>query len=103
MSTLTRVDYIHSFAVLVLVWLVAMAGGVLFKRYMLGAKGWEQVPLIDWYKAFGNLQAVRSFLVYVRFYDTISSQDGCDLVFRTRSPKLVEYVSVESSDAGTSF
>lgn len=45
-------------AVLVLVWLLAMAGGLLFKRFILGAKGWEQVPLIDWYKAFGNLEAV---------------------------------------------
>ena len=44
------------------VWLLAMAGGVLFKRYVFGAKGWEQIPLIDWYKAFGNLEAVSLFL-----------------------------------------
>lgn len=46
------------FAVLVAVWFLAMAGGIVFKRYVQGAKGWEQIPLIDWYKAFGNLQAV---------------------------------------------
>ena len=54
----------YSAAVLLFVWLLAMAGGLAFKRYALGAKGWEQVPLIDWYRAFGNLQAV-SFLTEV--------------------------------------
>ncbi len=48
-------------AVLLFVWLLVMAGGLLFKRFILGAKGWEQVPLIDWYKAFGNLEAVSPF------------------------------------------
>ena len=24
----------------------------------MGAKGWEQIPLIGWYREFGNLQAV---------------------------------------------
>ena len=47
--------------VLLLVWLLAMGIGFLFKRYVQGAKGWEQVPLIDWYKDFGNLQAVSSY------------------------------------------
>ena len=46
-------------AALLFLWLLAMAGGLLFKRFMLGAKGWEQIPLLDWYKAFGNLEAVR--------------------------------------------
>ena len=41
-----------------------MLGGTLFKRFILGAKGWEQIPLIDWYKAFGNLEAV-SFVVVI--------------------------------------
>ena len=45
-------------AVLLFLWLLAMIIGTLFKRFMMGAKGWEQVPLLDWYKAFGNLEAV---------------------------------------------
>lgn len=39
-------------------WLVAMIGACLFKRIIQGAKGLEQIPLIDWYKEFGNLEAV---------------------------------------------
>lgn len=48
-------------AVLLFVWLLVIVGGIIIKRYVLGAKGWEQVPCIDWYKAFGNLQAVSFF------------------------------------------
>jgi hypothetical protein len=48
-----------------------MAGGFLFKRYVLGAKGWEQIPLIDWYKAFGNLQAVSTTAVLYCVFSVI--------------------------------
>ena len=48
-------------ACLAFIWLVAMAVGMAFKRYMLGAKGWEQIPFLDWYKAFGNLESVSCF------------------------------------------
>lgn len=61
-------------AVFFLVWLLAMAGGLLYNRYVMGAKGWEQVPLVDWYKELGNLEA-----------------DGCEFVCRTRSSKPIEY------------
>lgn len=53
-------DYcdLYRVAVLVFLWLVAMVIGALFKRFMMGAKGWEQIPFLDCYKAFGNLEAV---------------------------------------------
>ena len=35
-----------------------MGAGMLFKRFILGAKGWEQIPFLDWFKEFGNLEAV---------------------------------------------
>ena len=46
------------FACLVVVWAVAMLIGFLYKRFVAGAKGWEQVPLINFYRSFGNLEAV---------------------------------------------
>ena len=39
-----------------------MVGGCLYKRFMMGAKGWEQVPMLAAYKEFGNLEAVSAFL-----------------------------------------
>ena len=38
--------------------MAAMAVGMAFKRFIVGAKGWEQIPFLDFYKAFGNLEAV---------------------------------------------
>lgn len=35
-----------------------MAIGVLYKRFLAGAKGWEQIPLITYYREFGNIEAV---------------------------------------------
>ena len=32
--------------------------GILVKRFAMGAKGWEQIPLLSWYKPFGELEAV---------------------------------------------
>lgn len=45
-------------ACLIASWVVAMVLGLLYKRFLVGAKGWEQVPLIGWYREFGNLEAV---------------------------------------------
>jgi cation-dependent mannose-6-phosphate receptor len=53
-------------AVLVVLWIIAMIVGTIYKRFFLGAKGYEQIPLINFYREFGNLEA-----------------DGCDLVFRS--------------------
>ena len=44
--------------------MAAMLGGFLYKRFMVGAKGWEQVPLYDMYREFGNLQAVGGIITY---------------------------------------
>ena len=41
-----------------MVWLLAMIGGFLFKRFIQGAKGLEQIPLVNFFKEFGNLEAV---------------------------------------------
>ncbi len=49
---------LHRGAVVVVLWMVAMAIGVLYKRFVMGAKGWEQVPLLEIYREFGNLEAV---------------------------------------------
>ena len=43
-----------------------MAAGIVFKRFMMGAKGWEQIPLLDWYKAFGNLEAVSLLIIALK-------------------------------------
>lgn len=61
-------------ACLIVSWVVGMVLGLLYKRFLLGAKGWEQVPLIGWYREFGNLEA-----------------DGCDLVCRSKLRRIVEY------------
>ena len=45
-------------ACLVVIWMVAMILGFLYKRFFLGSKGFEQVPLINVYREFGNLEAV---------------------------------------------
>ena len=47
-----------SLIVLVALWGVAMLIGILVKRFAMGAKGWEQIPLLSWYKLFGELEAV---------------------------------------------
>ncbi|RUS74724.1 hypothetical protein EGW08_017520 [Elysia chlorotica] len=44
--------------------------GFLYSRFVLGAKGMEQIPNYEFWKDFGNLQA-----------------EGCDLVCRTREPR----------------
>ena len=43
---------------LAVLWAIGMAGGFLYKRFVVGAKGWEQVPLLALYQEFGNLEAV---------------------------------------------
>lgn len=55
------------FAVLLGIWLIAMIGGFLYLRFVVGAKGYEQIPCYSYYQEFGNLEA-----------------DGCDLVCRSR-------------------
>lgn len=35
-----------------------MVAGCLFKRFITGAKGWDQVPGLDYYIEFGRLEAV---------------------------------------------
>ncbi|XP_052285043.1 cation-dependent mannose-6-phosphate receptor-like [Dreissena polymorpha] len=47
-----------------------LLAGVIYKRVMLKAKGLEQIPNIDFWKDFGNLEA-----------------DGCDLVCRSRGAR----------------
>ena len=41
--------------------MLVMVGGCVYKRFFMGAKGWEQVPALRYYKEFGNLEAVSSF------------------------------------------
>ncbi len=50
--------FVCRIAALLFLWVLAMVGGTLYKRFIMGAKGWEQVPLLNWYAAFGNLEAV---------------------------------------------
>ena len=38
--------------------MIVMVGGCVYKRFFMGAKGWEQVPVLKYYKEFGNLEAV---------------------------------------------
>ena len=38
--------------------LIIMAIGLVYKRVVLGAKGWEQIPFIGVIREFGNLEAV---------------------------------------------
>ena len=54
------------FAGLVFVWLVAMVIGFLYKRFIVGAKGWEQVPLLSIYREFGNLEAVSILMTFIK-------------------------------------
>lgn len=61
-------------ACLVGLWLIAMVLGFFYKRFLVGAKGWEQVPCISFYREFGNMSA-----------------DGCDYVCRSRPRTVVEY------------
>ncbi|XP_065890901.1 cation-dependent mannose-6-phosphate receptor-like [Dysidea avara] len=55
------------FAVVLAILLVGMVGGFLYLRFVVGAKGYEQIPFYSHFVEFGNLQA-----------------DGCDLVCRSR-------------------
>lgn len=50
---------------LLAIWVVVMMIGFVIKRFILGAKGLEQIPFIWYFKEFGELEA-----------------DGCDLVCR---------------------
>ena len=50
-------NYIR-FAVLLGIWLIAMIGGFLYLRFVVGAKGYEQIPFYSYYQEFGNLEAV---------------------------------------------
>lgn len=55
-------------------WLLLMVVGFLYKRFIAGAKGWEQVPFLEGYKKCGNLMA-----------------DGCDFVCRSRPKPSYSY------------
>ena len=44
--------------ILAFLWGVAMLVGILLKRIVLGAKGWEQIPFLRWYQLFGELEVV---------------------------------------------
>ncbi|ELU12794.1 hypothetical protein CAPTEDRAFT_127669 [Capitella teleta] len=44
-----------------------LLGGFIYQRFVVGAKGMEQIPNYSFWQDFGNLQA-----------------DGCDLIFRSR-------------------
>ncbi len=65
-----------------LLWAAAMVGGCLFKRFIQGAKGMEQIPLLVWYREFGNLEAVsvsvsvRSEIVNVKCKSLIMCKDS---------------------------
>ena len=39
-----------------------MVVGFLYKRFIAGAKGWEQVPFLEGYKKCGNLMAVSQYV-----------------------------------------
>jgi len=55
---MTLISSLYRFAVILILCVLAMIGGFIFKRFIQGAKGWEQIPLLSWFKEFGNLQAV---------------------------------------------
>ena len=46
------------FAVVLAILLVGMVGGFLYLRFVVGAKGYEQIPFYSHFVEFGNLQAV---------------------------------------------
>lgn len=59
MVRLSLLTYLlHRAAIVVVLWMVAMVIGCLYKRLFMGAKGWEQVPLLEFYREFGNLESV---------------------------------------------
>ena len=35
-----------------------MVVGFLYKRFLMGAKGWDQFPGLKYFQEFGNLEAV---------------------------------------------
>lgn len=45
-------------------WIIAMVVGFLYKRFILGAKGWDQFPGLKYYQEFGNLEAVSWNLMF---------------------------------------
>lgn len=51
------------FACLVGVCLIAMVIGFVYKRFYMGAKGWEQIPMLSYFKDFGSLQAVSATII----------------------------------------
>ena len=44
--------------VLLFLWGVVMLVGILVQRFVLGAKGWQQIPCLRWYQLFGDLEVV---------------------------------------------
>ena len=40
------------------IWLIAMLIGFVYLRFVVGAKGYEQIPFYTYYQEFGNLEAV---------------------------------------------
>ncbi len=42
-----------------------MVIGFLYKRFMSGAKGWEQIPFINTYREFGDLEAVSIMIIII--------------------------------------
>lgn len=55
------------FSVLLGIWLIIMIVGFFYLRFVVGAKGYEQILFYSYYQELGNLEA-----------------DGCDLVCRSR-------------------
>jgi len=56
---------VHRFAVVLAILLVAMVIGLLYLRFVVGAKGYEQIPFYSHFVEFGNLQAVNAhYTVY---------------------------------------
>ena len=44
-----------------------MVAGFLYKRFMMGAKGWDQFPGLKYYQEFGNLEAVSSTIDHLQW------------------------------------
>ena len=47
------------------IWLIAMIAGFLYLRFVVGAKGNEQIPFYSYYQEFGNLEAVSDHTICV--------------------------------------
>ena len=44
-----------------------MVAGFLYKRFIMGAKGWDQFPGLKYYQEFGNLEAVSSTIDHLQW------------------------------------